>query len=193
MTAATQLLDRLGAAVDPVDAPTAPAPTGMRSAAVMVIADPSDAALPLIFLRRSEHLRHHPGQIAFPGGVTEPEDAGPVQTALRETFEEVGVPAAALDVLGLLPPLLTAVSLRWLTPVVAVQRHAVELHADDFEVQEVFRVGLEELLHAPHTVREMGSDGQTRSVHFYEAGGRVIWGVTGAILHELMRRLGRED
>ncbi len=142
---------------------------------------------------RSEALRHHAGQIAFPGGSVEPTDADMVATALREAQEEVGLDPNNVEVLGELPPFITAVSNRWLTPVAGLQREAWTVRPDEHEVAEWFHIGLDTLLAAPHTIRELERNGERRRVHFYEAEGRVIWGVSAAILHELMRRLGRDD
>jgi 8-oxo-dGTP pyrophosphatase MutT (NUDIX family) len=142
---------------------------------------------------RSPELRFHPGQIGFPGGTAEPSDGDVVATALREASEEVGLQPGNVDVIGLLSPLITATSERWLTPVVGLQRRQWEVRSDPYEVAEWFRIGLDELMAAPHTVQQFHRDGVAHDVHFYTAGGRSIWGVSGAILHELLARLGRKD
>jgi hypothetical protein len=85
------------------------------------------------------------------------------------------------------------VSGRWLTPVVGLQRGPIHFKADKFEIAEWFRIDIADLLVAPHTVRELERNGMNARIHYYEASGRVIWGVTGAILHELLERLGRTD
>lgn len=166
---------------------------GRRRAAVLLLFDPSSPGLPLLFTLRSPDLRSHAGQISFPGGGTEHGDDDVVATALREAHEEVGVPQDNVDVIGVLPPLVTAVSDRWLTPVVGLQRGPWDVVTDTREVAEWFRVDLAALLTAPHEVRQLERAGVRRAVHFYEADSRVIWGVTAAILHELLSRLGRAD
>ena len=153
--------------------------------------DSRDARLPLLFLERTAHLRHHAGQIGFPGGGAEATDATIVATAVREAGEEAGVPADAVEVIGLLPPFLTATSDRWLTPVVGLQGGDIELLPDTFEVARLFRVSLQDLIDAPHTVRHLSHEGVERQVHFYEVDGNVIWGVTGAIIAELIGRVTR--
>jgi 8-oxo-dGTP pyrophosphatase MutT (NUDIX family) len=185
------LMERLRGAVDPLDSAHPAAPGGNRPAGVLLLFDSRDARLPLLFLERTEHLRHHAGQIGFPGGGSEPGDASIVDTALREAAEEAGVSAGDVEVIGLLPPFLTATSDRWLTPVVGLQGGDIELLPDTFEVARLFRVSLQDLIDAPHTVRHLSHEGVERQVHFYEVDDNVIWGVTGAIIAELIDRIQR--
>jgi 8-oxo-dGTP pyrophosphatase MutT (NUDIX family) len=193
MTAAAPIVDRLRQAVShPGDIVTA-APAGLRPASVLLLCDPSTPGVPLLFVLRSDELRHHPGQIAFPGGGAEPSDGDVVETALREAGEELGIQRDSVEVLGLLSPFSTVVSGRWLTPVVGMQRGPIEFRADDFEIAEWFRIDIADLMVAPHSVREIERNGMRGRVHYYEASGRVIWGVTGAILHEFLERLGRTE
>lgn len=187
------LLPRLRAAVSVDTGRPVDPPRGRGGAAVLLLFDASHSGLPLLFILRSEQLRFHAGQIAFPGGMSEADDSGPVETALREAHEEVGVGAEDVEVIGTLSPLLTATSDLWLTPVVGLQRSQFDVVADPFEVAEWFRLELDALLRAPHTVRDLARGDERRLVHFYEADGRTIWGVSAAILHELMTRLGRRD
>ncbi len=193
MTSAAPIIDRLRAAVrDPRDVVDS-APGGLRPASVLLLCDPATPGVPLLFVLRSEELRQHPGQIAFPGGGAEEFDDGVVATALREAGEELGIQPDSVEVLGILTPFSTVVSARWLTPVVGLQRGPIEFTTDGFEIAEWFRIDLADLMVATHTVREIERNGLRGRVHYYEASGRVIWGVTGAILHELLERLGRID
>ncbi|MBV8445922.1 MAG: CoA pyrophosphatase [Candidatus Dormibacteraeota bacterium] len=187
------LLERLRLAVHSPSDTRQPPPEGRRRASVLLLFDPTDAALPLLFMLRSSDLRFHAGQIAFPGGTEEESDSGIVATALREASEEVGLDPGNVEVLGVLSPLVTAVSDRWLTPVVGLQREPWTVMADGHEVAEWFHIPLAELLIAPHTVRIMERDELRREVHFYDAHNRVIWGVSAAILHELLELMGRSD
>lgn len=187
------LLERLRAAVTFPDEPPRDESGGRRHAAVLLLFDPSSERLPLLFTLRSSDLRAHAGQIAFPGGGTEGSDADTVATALREAQEEVGISPGNVDVVGLLSPLVTAVSDRWLIPVVGLQRKPWDVVVDSSEVAEWFRIDLAALMAAPHEVRHLERDGTRHAVHFYQAESRVIWGVSASILHDLMLRLGRTD
>jgi 8-oxo-dGTP pyrophosphatase MutT (NUDIX family) len=185
------LTQRLRGVVDPLDTiHDAPAP-GRRLAAVLLLFDARDERLPLLFLERTAHLRHHAGQIGFPGGGIEPADGTVVTTALREAHEEAAIPPEAVEVVGLLPPFLTAISDNWLTPVVGLHDCEIELRPDSFEVARLFRLHLTALMTAPHTVRTLSHEGRSREVHFYEVDGNVVWGVTAAIVHELITRIER--
>ena len=192
MTSPETLLARVREAVDTGATLPSP-PADARAASVLLLLDPSLEGMPLLFTLRSAHLRQHAGQIAFPGGAAELGDSDAVTTALREAHEEVGIDPANVEVIGVLPPMSTKVSDVWLTPVVGLQRNAFDIVADPVEVAEWFRVDLAVLLVAPHSVRVLERDGIRHDVHFYDTDGRVIWGVTAAILHEFLTRLGRND
>jgi 8-oxo-dGTP pyrophosphatase MutT (NUDIX family) len=193
MTAAPEIVERLRLAVRDPAAGLHAVPEGQRPASVLLLCDPATSGVPLLFVLRSEELRQHPGQIAFPGGGAETTDADVVATALREAHEELGIQADDVEILGVLTPFSTVVSGRWVTPVVGLQRGPIEFMPDDFEIAEWFRVDIAELMVAPHTIREVERNGLRGRIHYYEVSGRVIWGVTGAIVHELLERLGRTD
>jgi 8-oxo-dGTP pyrophosphatase MutT (NUDIX family) len=183
------LEDLLRASVDRLDAAHDEAPpASRRTAGVLLLFDARNPRLPLLFIERTAHLRHHAGQIGFPGGGSEAADADIVATALREAGEEAAIPGDAVEVIGLLPPLLTATSDNWLTPVIGLRDCDIEMRPDQFEVARIFEVDLQTLIDAPHTVRTLTHDGRAREVHFYEVGGDVIWGVTAAIIAELIGR-----
>jgi 8-oxo-dGTP pyrophosphatase MutT (NUDIX family) len=183
------LLDRLRRALAHA-APDAPPPAGKREAAVLMLFDPVREGIPLLFVRRAEHLRLHAGQIGLPGGSREAVDRDLVATALREAAEEVGVDPSDVEIIGRLPARLTDRSDLWLTPIAGLQRRPVTVHGDGNEVAEWFWLPLAGLLHARHRAEARGEDGAgRRPVHHYELAGRTIWGVTGGIIHDLLERL----
>ena len=182
------LLDRLRRALAAPMAAEVP-PPGRRRAAVLVLVDPAAEGLPLLFLVRSDHLRNHAGQIAFPGGSTEPGDPDLVATALREAAEEVGLDPGGVEVLGALPSRLTRRSDLWLTPIVAQLTRPFQVRGDGYEVADWFWLPLTALLSSDHRAEQWSDAGEPRTVHFYEVEGRTVWGVTGAIVHDLLERL----
>ena len=188
----TPLLRALRRASVPVDAPQPAAPEGIQTAAVLIVADVTEPGLPVLFVQRSEKVSTHQGQIAFPGGRLEPGE-GAVEAALRESSEEVGLDPNSVEVLGILPAMRTEVHSRGLTPVIAARVGKWEVVPDGYEVAEWFWVSLRDLLNAPHEIRTFERNGVSRGVHFFEAEGRVIWGVTGAIVHQLLERLRAEE
>jgi len=192
-TATTDLLARLRAAVDPLDERVSAAPpldpTGALPAAVLLLADPGAAGLPLLFIRRTHTMPSHPGQIAFPGGGAHRGDGGPAGTALREAHEELGIDPATVEVIGRLPAVPTASSGRLLDPVVGLQNGPLQPVPDPFEVAAWFWVPLTDLLAAPLTTRPIPAPAVRRELHFIEVAGHVIWGATAAILVDLFARL----
>ncbi|WP_043816151.1 CoA pyrophosphatase, partial [Rubrivivax gelatinosus] len=155
------------------------------AAAVLVpIVDRGDAATVLL-TRRTEHLRDHAGQISFPGGRVEPEDADAAATALREAEEEVGLARARIEVIGQLPTY-TTVTHFVVTPVVAIVTPPFELTLDAFEVAAAFEVPLAFLMdpanHRRHVFEAAGASRQFLSMPWGE---HFIWGATAAMLRNL--------
>ncbi len=185
------LLERLRGATDPLGTVVEAPLQSRRFAAVLLLFDSREEGLPLLFIERTTHLRHHAGQIGFPGGGAESSDASIVATALREAGEEAGIPEHAVEVIGVLPPFLTATSDNWLTPVLGLQDSDIQLRPDPFEVARLFRLELRALMSAPHTVRTLTHEGLSREVHFYDVDGNVVWGVTAAIVNKLIGRIQR--
>jgi 8-oxo-dGTP pyrophosphatase MutT (NUDIX family) len=176
-------LDEL-AGLLPANAPAA--------AAVLVGLVPRAAGLQVLLTRRTEDLRHHAGQVSFPGGRIEPTDVDARAAAIRETTEEIGLSPAVLVPLGYLDPLATITGFR-VTPVVAAIDPDYVARPDPGEVAEVFEVSLAWLL-APENLQRRVIDvrGRPRSVlEFVDRGipGQRIWGVTASILFNLRQRL----
>ncbi len=136
----------------------------------------------MLLTRRTDHLNHHAGQISFPGGRREPEDGSLIETALRESCEEIGLEPSAVEVLGILPEFATPSGFR-ITPVVGLLPADAPLALDEFEVAEVFEVPLDFLLQAGnyqrHRIRWFESERQVYAVPY---SGRFIWGATAGIL-----------
>jgi 8-oxo-dGTP pyrophosphatase MutT (NUDIX family) len=146
----------------------------------------TDEARPRVLLgRRADHLPLHPGEIAFPGGKREPEDASPWATALREAGEEVGLPGDLVDPLGELSPLITRTGFE-VHPCVARVPTALDLVVDPGEFDSVFLETLETFADPGRFRLEQMSDGvRARMVPHYQVGDDNVWGVTAAILAQL--------
>jgi len=143
----------------------------------------------LLLTRRNEALRRHPGQIAFAGGRADPEDAGPVDTALREACEEIGMPREAVSVIGCDGAYRTVTNYL-IVPVVAVVPPDLPLAAGEFEVADIFEVPLAHVLDPANQVRREAEFRGARR-QFYEIiwQDRRIWGATAAMIVNLSRRI----
>lgn len=148
-----------------------------------------DAAPTVLLTLRTSHLRDHPGQVSFPGGRVEATDATPVETALRETEEEIGLPRRLVEVVGYLPDYYTGTGFR-VTPVVAWIRPPLVLSPDSFEVAEVFEVPLAFLLdEANHQRMAIHAGGRRRAFFTMPFRERFIWGATAGMIRSLHDRL----
>ncbi len=148
-----------------------------------VLVSLSDEPSPRVMLgRRTQRMRHHPGEIAFPGGKRESRDATPWVTALREAEEEVGMPMSAPRPLGELSPLVTRTGFE-VHPCVAVTPAVFQPVVDTREFESVFTQPL--AVFADHSVfrlERIQVDGRERMVPHYDVEGDNIWGVTAAVL-----------
>ncbi len=140
----------------------------------------------VVLTQRHDDLPDHAGQIAFPGGRREPGETY-VATALREAYEEVGLDAATVDVLGALTPLYIPPSNFCVHPFVGVVDGPPPLRPTDAEVRALLRVPLATLL-APATrrVEPWALGGRTVDVPFYDVDGHAVWGATAMMLAELL-------
>jgi 8-oxo-dGTP pyrophosphatase MutT (NUDIX family) len=163
----------------------------LRDAAVLVPFTETTRGLRLLLTKRSSRLKHHPGQIAFPGGKQEPGE-GPEGAALREAFEEVGLPLNAARVLGRLPSHETVTGFT-VTPVVA-HVAAFDPVPEPGEVEEVFTVPLHHVLDpANFAVERRRWRGQWRRYYAVPHGPHYIWGATARILRGLADRVAEGD
>lgn len=165
------------------------------AASVLVPLVQRDDALHVLLTERTAHLRDHAGQVSFPGGRAEDHDGHAVETALRETEEEVGLDRTRVEVVGALPPY-TTVTNYVVTPIVALVSPPFELRLDTFEVASAFEVPLAFLMnpanHRRHAIEIAGVQRQFLSMPWRDpADGRefFIWGATAAMIRNLYRAL----
>lgn len=192
MSLAERLRARLAASVDkPVpyasDMRDDPPGTGTDAAVLMAVTDRPEPGL--ILTQRTDTMRRHAGQVAFPGGRVDPDDADAVAAALREAREEIDLPPEAVDVVGSLADYHTVTGYR-ITPVLAVVPPDLVLTPHDLEVAAVFEVPLDFALDDANRGEQVVEVGG-RERRFFEMywGERRIWGATAAMLANLAVRL----
>jgi 8-oxo-dGTP pyrophosphatase MutT (NUDIX family) len=143
----------------------------------------------LLFTRRTESLARHSGQVSFPGGRSEAGDLSPVETALRETFEETGIAASHVTMAGYLERYLTGTGFD-IQPVVGLLAEGFSLAPDPREVAEIFEVPLAFLCDPANLRRESREiGGRHRSFYAFTYMSHEIWGATAAIVVSLVQRL----
>jgi 8-oxo-dGTP pyrophosphatase MutT (NUDIX family) len=165
------------------------APPTHRRAAVLVpvVARPGEASV--LLTRRAAHLRDHSGQVAFPGGKIDEADASPLDTALREAEEEIGLSRRFVTPLGYLDPYLSGTGFRIL-PAVALVMPGFELSLNDAEVDAAFEVPLAFLMTPDnHQRHEREWKGGIRQYYAMPFGDHYVWGVTAGILRNMYERL----
>lgn len=158
------------------------------NAAVLVpVTDRADPGV--ILTRRTETLKRHAGQVAFPGGRVDPDDPDVIAAALREAEEEIGLPREAVTVIGEADRYRTVTGFQ-VTPVIGVVPPDLPLTPHEAEVAAVFEVPLAFLLDTANHV-EASVEWQGRERHYYEImwNGFRIWGATAAMIVNLSRRL----
>lgn len=205
MTSGDALAGRLRRAAYPLESPPLSPPWNLAEleglpltvqphpAAVLIGVVPRPSGAHVLLTRRTEQLRHHAGQVSFPGGRIDAIDANPAQAALREAREEVGLRLEQAQALGYLDPYLTVTGFRVL-PVLALIRDDFAPHANPDEVADVFEVPLDLLLDPSRLERiEIAFGGRARHVLQYRYAAHRIWGATASILYNLRQRLAAVD
>ena len=140
----------------------------------------------VLLTRRSMDLRHHRGEVSFPGGRVDPGET-PVEAARREAWEEVGLDPTLVEVVGELEHLNTAVSRSYIVPVVGRLAAPVALRPASPEVERVFWLPARRARPAGHVpVRAMGPGADRRLLHFFELDDETIWGATATMLVDLL-------
>lgn len=161
------------------------AETPLRDAGVLVPLRARGQEISLVLTKRASGLKHHPGQISFPGGRVEETDRDVTAAALREAHEEIGLPAENVDVLGLLPPHRTVTNFK-MQPVLGWIREDFVPRPELGEVSEVFEVPLAHVLDpSRYIVQSRRWRGQRRYYYTVPFGPYYIWGATARVLRRL--------
>ena len=168
-----------------------PAERVLRPAGVLVAIWDQPGGARLILTKRSSHLKHHPGQIAFAGGKVDPGDDGPIGAALREAWEEIGLPPDRVQLVGTLPPHETVTGFL-VTPVLGFVSGDFEPVPEAGEVEEVFTVPLSHVLDPANCrVERRRWRGTWRRYYAVPYGPYYIWGATARILRGLADRVAQ--
>ncbi|MBG5918487.1 CoA pyrophosphatase [Providencia stuartii] len=143
----------------------------------------------LLLTQRSPFLRSHAGQVAFPGGASDPEDGSLITTALREAYEEVAIPPEKVQILGQLTPQQSLGGYE-VTPVVGLLPPGIDYHPNPSEVASVFEVPLFDALSLnQHKYVDVKRAGSSNRIFFYWHNNHLVWGLTAAIIHQLALQL----
>jgi 8-oxo-dGTP pyrophosphatase MutT (NUDIX family) len=182
---AAHLRDRL---LSPAEAMTLDV-RGRTDAAVLVPLHLGGGALHAVFTKRREDMRRHPGEISFPGGRRDPEDADLLVTALREAEEEIGLAAGEVEVLGALQPTPTIATGYAVYPFVGLIEPGRSWSLSPREVASVLELSFD-ALRAGYARRRLLRQGLPVRTETYVVGDDLIWGATARMLADLFERLG---
>jgi 8-oxo-dGTP pyrophosphatase MutT (NUDIX family) len=156
----------------------------LRASAVLIPLFYNQGQYHILLTERSEEVNFHKGQVCFPGGTREPFDASLLQTALRETEEEIGLRAQDVEILGEFDDNVTLTSNYVISPFVALIPHPYPFKADGREIREIFSVPLSFLMDEANFKQDSCE---------YEYEGHIIWGATARILRQFMDLLKSES
>jgi 8-oxo-dGTP pyrophosphatase MutT (NUDIX family) len=156
----------------------------LRTSAVLIPLFCNQGQCHVLFAERSDEVDFHKGQVCFPGGRQEPSDSSLLQTALRETEEEISLKSKDVEILGELDDCMTLTSNYVISPFVAFIPYPYPFHADGREIKEIFSVPLSFLMDEAN-FRQDSYD--------YEYEGHIIWGATARILRQFIDLLKSES
>ena len=158
----------------------------LKHSAVLIPLFIKDGEYHILFIKRSQEVENHKGEISFPGGLCEKSDGGPEETALREAFEETGIRSQDVKVLGTLDDMKTISTNYRVTPVVGVIPYPYSFSLQKAEVDEIIEIPLTHLLDEGNGLEEsITREGKTYTGCVYHYKDYLIWGATASILSNL--------
>jgi 8-oxo-dGTP pyrophosphatase MutT (NUDIX family) len=160
---------------------------GLTAAAVLVPILCKEEEYHILFTQRSNEVGHHKGQVSFPGGARSEVDSSLLDTALRESWEEIGLQGKDVDILGELDDTPTTTSRFAISPFVAFVPYPYEFRVNRHEIDEIFDVPVSALLYKANVTKESYVFGEEIvQAYSYKYGGRVIWGATAKIVQQFL-------
>lgn len=167
-----------------------PPQNGTRPASVLIPFYEQPEGLSIIFTKRTDHLESHSGQISFPGGGRDPEDRDDLETALRETHEEVGIDPAHVEIWGRMKSRQTTTSGYWVSPFIGQVPYPYDFTLSDYEVERLIIVPLAHLMDPAHFSEDHYSwSNKLFLTSQYHYGEDVIWGLTAYMLNNFLNLL----
>ena len=161
-----------------------------KQAGVLALIFPEDDELHIFLTLRNQKLRGHSGQVSFPGGRRDPDDQSFIETALRETCEELGICDADIQILGTLSKVYIPPSHFEVYPIVGYVSQKPRLNPNPAEVVEVFSVSLYDLINpATRQTEDWDFQGNSVTIPFYKIQHHKVWGATAVMLSELEQRI----
>jgi 8-oxo-dGTP pyrophosphatase MutT (NUDIX family) len=159
-----------------------------RLSSVLILFYKKNGEIYFPLTQRQDYGGTHSGQVSFPGGKWEETDIDLIQTAKRETFEEIGIEEDKIEVIGQLTDLFIPPSNFKVTPVVAYAKEPLSFVIDNYEVKELIEVPLKQLLNSQTVKRKdiTFSSGFKLNAPYFDVGGKVVWGATAMMLSELV-------
>jgi 8-oxo-dGTP pyrophosphatase MutT (NUDIX family) len=191
MTQLSPFINQLNASLIPISELKFDRLEGYRPAAVLMPLVLEDGLWKLLYIHRAETGGMHSDQVSFPGGGMEAVDRDLVDTALRETEEEIGVPRETVEVLGCLPSM-TSVTRYQVTPIVGLLKWPQELVIDDREVSRVFTIEVDWLINTRNWREKevvLPTRGKVLSIFFDDYKGEVLWGLTARMTLNLLKQV----
>ena len=159
----------------------------MTEAAVLIPIFRIEGELHILFTQRSNNVTYHKGQISFPGGTRDKQDHSLLDTALRESWEELGLKAENIEILGELDDIITVTSNFIMSPFVASIPYPYDFKLSRSEIDEIFDIPIVTLMDEANFRQEYQTiNNRTIPVYFYEVGNRIIWGATARIMNQLL-------
>jgi len=156
---------------------------GTLAAVLAALYEDDEGQVRIILTKRPDTMPTHAGHISFPGGRAHPEDTGPVDTALREAHEEVGIEREKVRILGFLPPIDTVEFKPWVVPVVGRVETPLQLVPSEREVARIHTPRIEELA---DEARWWHVPWNGRQVWYYDLEGDTLWGATAHMVRSLL-------